>query len=591
MKRVYVLIVALVAALFLSFGCSTNAPKSVADLGTEALAPWTVDTPNPLLAYVPSDAPFMFATQRSAGNSTDSRTQLLMLLREFDSLRLIPRKFVKNYRKEAPSYGLDPDGKTDAVAYLYNGRKVFHFTVTNESLALSSLDKFIIDNFNDKKDDNVSINVGEKNGWKQYIVTSKAEPLANFKIDVRSRNNVMTLVISELDQENTDSVLTAAKSSWKPVTIKDAVFVSHLDYAGLGEFFFKIPRFASLINGEYLDDFPVKKDQNSIETLCSSESELCRNTEPGDLFSTWRKSYYDQENDRILYTPEDWIRAIKTTSISDDVCIAEYKSIFSDFPSVDLAVSISATGKFGYSLSGPVASKSMIQTLEDLKTEYMDLNDDPSKTYGHLGFSIYDASWMILKKMLALFATSRNFKCAQLDGFLSAIMDEYVRELKDLANDDDFRFIFRDLKSASFTMENFPIFYSNNKTNKTPSLLMNMRNALDVNRKFLTEVYDVEEEDIEIGKPFSYTLRHAGQDFDVNISINDSDVLIGTKQYDLSKKFKLVKGSFATIHLSSDFMHEFASLVGDLAGLDSAYHIDFDLKDGRIFLVMEPTDR
>ena len=582
MKRLFIVLLSFIMVLGFVVGCSHQSSKSVVELGTESLATWEEGTPNPLLNYVPSDAPFILSTQRSAGVLTESMKDFAkQATRLFGTGRYFS-DFFDNYASYSYEYGLNPYGKTDAVLYYDQGKRVLHVTVEDDQKAINAVGKTIehfIQELRSSDDDyeDVALAANEDHGWKVYSLTSTAVPILNCKIGARVRNHVLTVVLWESDKEVPNSVLSGVKDPYQPVLLRDAVFTAHLDYAGIGKFYFTIPRIVSFVDGMYLDEFPTSADEKRIKSVCDSNDALCQDARPYSLFSAHSRNYLDS-NGKVRYTPKDWIQKIGTTSVGDDVCLNAYQDLFTDLPSVDLAVSINASGKYGFHISGPVVSEQLREELEAFRTEYVDLKADPNLSYGHLGLNVYDAMRFVLQKAVGMYLVTSASKCAQLKGFIvTSDAKRLSRELERFIKDEEIKDVFRDMKSISIVTNDTLVFRSRDSVH---ALIMNMQNSFEANRMILDKLFQFDESIVN-GEVATGNI----QGEPIHAFFDNKSVTLGTEQYDVRAQYPKKKDTYLSMHLSPSFMHKL--MDGMLPEWDSGYDIEFDLKDGRLYLIVE----
>ncbi|MBO4350799.1 MAG: hypothetical protein J6A01_07645 [Proteobacteria bacterium] len=134
MKHIRLVYILAFLSILMICGCSHSQPQTANDVVVDTITPWQVDTPNPLLAFVPEDAALVIATQRKRDIHSNGMLEYLDMLHDFFGHELSEdlERLLKYYEAQAPVMGLDPNGHFDFVAYLHAGKAVMHITVADE---------------------------------------------------------------------------------------------------------------------------------------------------------------------------------------------------------------------------------------------------------------------------------------------------------------------------------------------------------------------------------------------------------------------------------------------------------------------------
>ena len=346
--RIQILLLTLAICAFTLLGCgNTNTPASI---NTGRLAAWSANTPNPLLRFVPEDAPLIFATQRGAhadnkgvknllnvlsahifkadlelqyqlGKSNDSEAQMHRYCESFSLTPPPPEcqnrsydefdnrtdssdyasgmlyDLLTDYKTHAETFGLDPLGEIDAAGYVNDTGFVFHITIKDEFKAMEGLAKLVQEVQHRFRSKNFEFETNDRQGndkyWKVYrvknIKTNRSLALAAHAI-----NSVMTIVIHDPQKTLPNTILSAQQNYYKPDDFdSNAVFVGHINYGKLAKVIFSNP---SMI--EIADRFFTDLDGDNkyiVNNLCSEHFEYC---DHGDLLY-----YLEKYNDPNGYDP------------------------------------------------------------------------------------------------------------------------------------------------------------------------------------------------------------------------------------------------------------------------------------------------
>ena len=270
---------------------------------------WQVEEVNSLLAYVPADAPIVYASTRNIDMNAPQAKALLakaaaMYDKSFaqlekssssldeDSKKLLETTkksmessvaLLKNYQTEAPNWGLEPNGRQDSVFYVNNDVVAGHVTVVDGAKLKTKMDAVFSSLMvagETKAFKNSEIGSGD-NAWTLYQpdqVTDPESPLPT--IAVRYGKNLVTFVlVNGAPDVNKLAELTkpAAKGMSKDnlgTIDKEAMAVGFMDSAKIIDLL-QLPSVAIL----------MKAAEVEIDATCASEYKALASSFPRVQFS------------------------------------------------------------------------------------------------------------------------------------------------------------------------------------------------------------------------------------------------------------------------------------------------------------------
>ncbi len=602
MKRTFGLVIVIFLSALACMGCNKSV-KNAVYVPTGCTSEWAIGTPNPLVYCVPADAPLILATQRGQTYENYGMQTLHLALGEvFRPLRRLMRDFESN----AVDFGLNPQGKMDAVFYVHDRTARLNFTVENEQRALDGIDAKMKDEFNwcqkepcDIDDDTITIK--DEQGWHIYSFIGmrdyhynvgyyEVEPMY---LGVRAKDGVLMLALW-YGKDIPSGELVVPPNPYMPAVEKNDVYTAHMDYGGFGEYFFRIPFIAQDINYDYVRYYATAADEKKYDELYNNstpERNLRCHGYDYDYSSVKKVQEYDEdavlcnedsvretvvEEDTVSCT--ELVKLINTTSISDDVCTSEFKSIFENIKSVDMALSASDSGKIGVRISGPVFGE-LKKVLEDGLMPYNKLEDESvNKTYGYLAFKLNDLVSWANNRWNAL--ESRSWKCAQIEGMIREMrsMDRAFPELRRYTNGfESVSFLLRDPKSRR-----------NRRHKDEFEFLGYMRHNTEITRRIAEKVFDIDTP-LEYGK----VITEEGYDFDTQALLNENEIWLGTPDFDLTKQTpKMVKENLMGVYVSQGLIN---MAMDDAPGfvrmsLLTNYQIDLAMRNGRLEFTITPKE-
>lgn len=297
MKRLYLLIILIALSVFSQAACHRTQPQQ----NPEDESAWHPNTPNPLLQYVPQDAPLVLATMRAhtiespgiqafmTAFGRKERRALLLLKDEPYGFKKIEydnnpgdieyekeligapspdnpviewshdllNDLLTNYTAHAAAMGLDPQGKVDVVAYVKDASIVAHITVIDEKRALDrlvkSLHKYQEIVFNSQRY-KFEFSEQSKNDklWKvlrmEHVQNQKA-----LEIAAHTENNILTIAIYDPSMPFPAHILSTQSDYFQPqnaLTTPD--LIGHIDFNRLPSELFSLWTIADLIDDIYI---------------------------------------------------------------------------------------------------------------------------------------------------------------------------------------------------------------------------------------------------------------------------------------------------------------------------------------------------
>ena len=602
MKRTICLVIVIFLSALACMGCNKSV-KNAVYMPTGCTSEWAIGTPNPLVYCVPADAPLILATQRGQTFENYGMQTFHLVFGEF--FRPL-RQLMRDFETTAVGMGLNPNGKLDAVFYVQDRTAMLYFTAEDEKLVLDEIDAKIKDEFNwcqkepcDIDDDTITIK--DEQGWHIYSFVGirdyhynvgyyEVEPMY---LGARAKDGVVMLALW-YGKDIPSGELVVPPNPYMPTVEKNDVYTAHLDYGGFGEYLFRMPLIAQDINYDYVRYFATEEDEEKYDELYDNstpERNLRCHGYDYDYSSVKKVQEYDEDavlcsEDSVKETVEDdpvpcteLVKIINTTSISDDVCISEFKSIFENIKSVDMALSASDSGKIGMRISGPVFGE-LKKVLEDGLMSYNKLDDaSVNKTYGYFAFKLNDLVSWANNKWNAL--ESRNWKCAQIAGKIRDMrsMDKAFPELRRYTNG---------FESVSFLFRDPPTRRERRRGEKSVVFLGYMRHNTDIIRRIVEKFFDIDTP-LEYGK----VITEEGYDFDTQALLNENEIWLGTPPYDLTKQTpKIIKENLMGAHVSQGLIN---MVLDDVPGfvrmsLLTEYQIDLAMRSGRLEFTITPKE-
>ncbi len=557
-------------ALLPVFGC--NQSRTAADLYEVVATPWKANTPNPLLQYIPEDAPFVLATQRS---EISNLSKLFKDLEDTeDDLDVIPSEMPSV--DDAIHWGNKSLDKVDVAIYAYEKYLIYYMTVENEQEFIAALNKTIeevIQELKKRPDEDFKIEVSEWQGKRSWIVCrigskDTDKDSIEVKMAFHASRGVITMAMFDGKSDPPEQFLNMPK---KPYSIsnldKDTFATLHINYGKLGELLFSIRFFASLIDRYYLEDFISRKDDLRRDMICDAEPEICLDQYEDDFYDddVWyddddeeltycvegydgpksmQPKQEDEENAKHLLSTDEWIKKLETTSISDEVCIEEFKSIYKTAPALDIEFKQTAKGSYGFKFVHFIASDELKKELSNLVTDYAEVRHDSSDMiYGSISFKIYDAIRLFKDKKAEFI--NKKWKCAQIQGISDAFRDD-LDQLEDMLDQRMFRRVFMDFQSISFVLKDYP-------KEGSPVFWASMRNAQSTNVYLAGELVEYPQMDV--------VSTMDTDDLKVNILMTGNDLIGATQEYNITDiaKYPRKRDYLADIFVRWDFVGKWVS--------------------------------
>ncbi len=593
--------------LILCCGCSPKQANTAADLVAENISPWVAGTDNPLMRYVPSDAPLILATQRGHDRGNAGMRNLAKI---FGNEKLFfgaligedLSELLSNYDVRAPQWGLDPEGRVDAVLYMYDNRIVIHVTVADAASALTRLDTYM-----QKVSGYIKLRTVEADGWRVYVHDADGKSSVEASVGVHVQGEVMSIGIWWGDRELPNAILKPVSSPYRVDGGRDDVLIAHLNHAGIGEFLMRIPWVAAEMDEYYINEFISKNDREKMIAFCRSDPKYCLNREYKFSNSVTYEAYWaareaaeaqgievnDQESweedpnaeGSGEFAPGEMIDKIGSTSIGEEVCIGEFKSAFADVPETDIAVTVSASGKLGGRLVMPIASADMYKEMNALITEHDILQDEDAMAYGFVGIKLYDGVINAMRRMEAF--EKRGWKCAQMQGISEGVQEKRKDLERALQKKDEFATFITGFESLSFIVKDLII--GEYAEDETPiKFLLNMRNSSAANHLIADYFFETPVQDGVI-------MTVDAGDLKPNILVSDKTLWVGTEPYELAKvTSERKREGGAGLYISKQLIDKVIGNVRTLKQMEdsflSDYRVDLGMKDSKVMFEVEPVE-
>ena len=478
-------------------GCSHPQPQTANDLADGTITAWQIDTPNPLLAFVPEDAALVIATQRKRDIHSNGMLEYLDMLHDLFKHELSEdlERLLKYYEAQAPVMGLDPNGQFDFVAYLHDSKAVMHITVADEIKAAEYIKHLL-----GEKAQNVQ-------NWVIYSDINPDEPENDLSIATHIKNSVLTIVISNSHIKTAPDVPNAQKKHFVPkVTNDDTMIVNYIHYERFVDFLLRMPAF--IREYDYRSGF-------------------------------WHKSEgFDTEQ---MSHPTEWLKANGYTSVGDDVCIREFKSMVSEISSSNYELTLSKSGIAGMKFD-TVMTSGFLGEIKSLMTEHIVLDDPDAKVRGHLSISIDKAVKLVQK----IFFTQRDWKCTQARIFIDHIIDDFnIEELK--YEDDIYINYIKDFESLSFIIKNVII---PEQLERDPvQFLVHMKHSPKTFEKIALDYFDIPYTD-GVSHPISLNSYHK-----YSLMFKGNDAYFGSELPDPNKQYQRKTDAFADLTVQKSFLY------------------------------------
>ena len=570
------LILILALAIFTLAGC--NKSRTAVDTFEVIVTPWQVNTPNPLLQYVPADASLVLATQRSEASNLNK------ILHDVADASEDVLTIEENNKNNYLNWGNPHPDKLDFVVYTYDKYLVFHHTVADEQVFINSLKKYLQEKLEETDAENsekestrsydINAEISEWQGVQSWIVyhmilqdRDNEKPTFDMNCAFHVGKGVATIALFDGKSTPPEQVLNMPKNSYSVTGIdKDTFALLHINYPKLGEMLFSIEPIANVFNELYLKEFLSREDLDKLEAICDADPQNC----PYEFFNDYDDDDYDDDyDDGIRYDDNDepltycingydgpkdvepapepepkskpkpdvkeWIQKLGTTSISDDVCIQEYKSIFADMPTTYIEFKKSKKGSYGFKLVQGIASNALKNDLNAMVTDYAELRHNPEDmVYGSIAFKIYDFAKYVIDKKTDFI--NKRWKCAQIQG----VSDYYRQNLDDWGDILRSRMFLRyisDFQSLSFVLNH----YNENSAFSDVGFWASMRSSQSMNTILANTVADYPQMDV--------VSTITKEDLNIELLLSGDDLMVATAPYRVTDVAKLKRKRDYVINL------------------------------------------
>lgn len=619
MRHVRSIVMMGLAGLLL-MGCSHPKSKTAADVPVmdvnASLSVWQKDTMNPLLSYVPDDAPFVVVTQRGQQMNYSGVSKLMGFFL-FDHLGDASDKLDRILNE----FGLESNGKFDAVMYVRDYYAVFHITMADTQKGMDYFNEVLEKQRSEEKcytmitegvfEEKCAplLSIKDEQNWRVIEYHENGQNLP-FKFALHQGKDVLSLVVFDAIHALPDEVLSGVKSPYVPkITHKKAVFAGRIDYSRFAELLLKQPAITDQMDEEYWDeddDAYGYVDSEKKYDLCMAESISCddewrrksrcrdeshlRCPPPGKTEKKSQTDDYDDgymncswtesclecaENEHCYATlfnykelsSKDRLHKIGKTSISDEVCVNEIKSLYQDYPVTEFEVVVEDTGAIGMRISTVIASDELIREMKSLITEHGEVKDEDVMARGFTGFKFGTAITSLAKRLEKVFE-NRSYDCSQLQ-MLAVNEMKLQREFKELMEDELWSYA-KNMGSMSFVLKNVYI----HRHDFIPQFWGYVSNSPVVLHSLGEEISKINEDEFE-----SEFIQH---------QISGNSMILTTSPYSPENtKYSMVNddGTFVDIRVRKDLVEQISDEIGCLV---SDYHLYIGLKNNEFIISLMP---
>ena len=517
----------LAASLLFGFaGCKKDAPKSQDEVTqkVQALADgkWDKAEVNALLAFVPEDTPFVFASTREfdinhpAYKKVFEKTKVVMeqlnnlmqksMAKTDEEGAKIANKMmsdlkalISDYANVAKDYGMNPE-HNDSIIYMDGSLVVAKITADDGAKFQAKIEEYT------KMLPDLSITevkAGTDSFIEYGIKDSSEEKYAAY---INYGKNIITIVLNA-DANNTAELARTLKVADKQL-LKSKLGKVSSDVAALG-----------YVNNEAIVDKIFASD------ILKEEEELAE-----------------------LSTPE---------------CNAEIKAIVADYPRLNMVYRIKNDSEFSSDFSLVINNKDALKRLESLHAESIKITND--KTMLSMGINIDVGKAIAWFKETATSISSKQYACAPLKAAATEIGK--LPGLLLLPQAAQFIAIAEGISGISFALDNFS--YTEIENNKFdsiqalvdvsgPTIGKSLPSALALAAAVSPEIATIRP-NAEEATTIDLAKLDVGN-LSIQAYMSDTDFLIGTKNYDIktiAKSPRKANPNFLELSLNTSFYNMF----------------------------------
>ena len=355
-------------------------------------------------------------------------------------------------------------------------------------------------------------------------------------VSLHIQNSVLTLVVAEGKGRAFPELLSAQKKHFVPnVTNSDAIIYSYIHYANLVDAIVKLP--------------PIADDLDRLVR-------------------------YNKVNEKYLNTPG-------YTSVKDEGCVRDLKSMVSDLNTSQFELTLSDNGSLGFVFDTSV-SVGLAGDLKALMNDHILLGDPEAKLNGHVSLSI-DKSLQLLRR---IFLSPRDWKCAHAAAIQKEIVDEFdIDELDDVLQDDEYIDYFKDFKSASVLFTDVIDINRIDRIVDSPSASL-PRGIIHLEHspnlfKLVTHELGVSISEGAV-TPVPISSNHQ-----LNLLVSGSHAYISSIPLDANRQFQHVTDHFVDMEVQRSFI---TNLLGESlpTNFNSGYHLNFTIRNNDLIFSLLP---
>ena len=271
--------------------------------------------------------------------------------------------------------------------------------------------------------------------------------------------------------------------------------------------------------------------------------------------------------------PTEWLKANGHTSIGDDVCIREFKSMVSELTSSNWELTLSDNGIAGMRFD-TVMTPAFLGDIKSLMTEHVVLNDSDAKARGYVSFSM-DKTVKLIQK---IFLTQRDWKCTQARIFVDHIIDDYdIDEIENF----DYQNNIKDFESLSFMIKS--IIMPEQLESQPLQFLMHIKYGTKAFNDNVQSFFDIPSTD-GIAHPIGLNSYHK-----YAIMFQGNDTFFGSDLPAPDEQLQIKMDAFVDLTVQKDFIYPLLKdeVPNNLLG---SYHIHLGIENNALVFSILPKD-
>ena len=169
------------------------------------------------------------------------------------------------------------------------------------------------------------------------------------------------------------------------------------------------------------------------------------------LDCTYNDDCYASMSNFKKEVPKDVLAKLNKTSIGDEVCIQEMKSLFVDFPVSTHQILVSDSGALGYRMRTPIVSEDVIRDIQSAIVPHAELSDKDVISSGFIGFELGPALLSFYQRLSRKFYTA--FECSQLQALSGGSAVLSIEILREISREKELFLIMKDMGTFSYAVK------------------------------------------------------------------------------------------------------------------------------------------